>query len=164
VFVPVLLALALLPVIELALLFRLYRATDLWTTLGLVIGTGLLGAALARRQGFEIWRKVESQLAQGKPPAREMVDAFLVVIAGGLLILPGILTDIAGGLLLLPPVRGLFRLWLLRRLIPPGAARFYSFHAGGGQETIRRDDNEIEAEYTVEPADPKDQRLPKPND
>jgi UPF0716 protein FxsA len=164
VFVPLLLVVALVPLIELALLIRLYRATDLLTTVGLVLGTGLLGAAFARKQGFAIWRRIQTQLAQGKAPAHELVDAFLVVIAGAMLILPGILTDIAGLLLLLPPVRKLFRGWLARRLIPPGAARFAQFQAGAFSEARWQSENEIEAEYTVEATDPKESRLPKPPD
>jgi UPF0716 protein FxsA len=161
----VLLLLALVPVIELALLIRLYRATNLLTTLGLVIGAGLLGAALARRQGFEIWRRIQSQLAQGQTPTRDVLDGLLVLVAGFLLILPGLLSDIAGFLMLLPPVRGLLRPWLARRLIPPGAARFYGFPSAGFPETARRDNNEIEAEYTVEPGEPSsDPRLPKSTD
>lgn len=163
--VPLLLVLALLPVIELALLIRLYRATNLLTALGLVIGAGLLGAALARRQGFEIWRRIQSQLAQGQTPTRELLDGLLVLAAGFLLILPGLLSDIAGFLILLPPVRGWLRTWLAHRLIPAGAARFYGFSPEGFPEMQKRDNNEIEAEYTVEPGEPSsDPRLPKSTD
>ena len=163
-FVPLLLVLALVPLLELALLIRFYQATDLPTTLGLIIGTGLFGAALARWQGFEIWRGIRVQMAQGKAPAAELLDALLVLIAGALLILPGLITDVVGLLLLVPPVRKVFRGWLARRLIPPGAMRFYSSHAGTFPQARNRSDNEIEAEYTVEPADPSDPRLPKPTD
>ncbi len=164
-FVPLLLLLALVPLVELALLIRLYKATDWLTTLALVIGTGIVGAALARRQGFEIWRRIQSQLAQGKPPANELLEGLLVVFAGILLILPGILTDIAGLLLLLPPVRALLRGWLFRRMVPPGAVRFTSFSTGAFPESRNRDNNEIEAEYTVEPGEPySGPRLPKSSD
>lgn len=164
--VPLLLVLALVPVIELAVLIQLYRATNLLTTLGVLIGAGLLGAAIARRQGFEIWRRIQSQLAQGQSPTRELLDGLLVLMAGFLLILPGLLSDVAAFLLLLPPVRGVLRIWLAHRLIQSGAARFSEFPPGAFPETRRAGNNEIEAEYTVEPGDSSSSkpRLPESTD
>jgi UPF0716 protein FxsA len=125
VFVIILLLLTAVPLIELALLIRLYHATDLLTTLSLVIVTGIVGAALARRQGFEIWRRMQAQLAQGKPPTNELLDGLMILIAGALLITPGILTDIVGFSLLVPPVRSLLRGFLARRMVPPGGMSFH---------------------------------------
>ncbi len=164
--VPLLLLLALVPFLELAILIRLYQATNLLTTLALVIGAGILGAALARWQGFEVWRRIQSQLAQGKTPTGELLDGLMIMAAGALLIIPGILTDALGFLLLLPPVRGLLRGWLARWLIPPGAMQFTQFGPSEFPVTRKPDGNEIEAEYTVEPGDPSapQSRLPKSTD
>ena len=94
-----------LPLIELALLLRLARLiTPLWT-LGLVVFTGVLGATLARRQGVKTWRRVQSDLAEGRMPASHIVDALLIFVAGVVLVTPGIITDAIGFALLVPPVR-----------------------------------------------------------
>jgi UPF0716 protein FxsA len=164
VFAYLLLLFILVPLIELAVLIRLYHATNLLTTLAIVILTGVLGAALARRQGFEAWQRIQSQLSQGKPPASELLDGLLILIAGVLLVTPGILTDVVGFSLLVPSVRALLRGRLARRLVPPQVMQFHSFSA----DVFRRQeprDNEIEAEYTVEPGEPPaTERLPKSPD
>jgi UPF0716 protein FxsA len=49
-------------------------------------------------------------------PAAELLDGLLIVIAGVLLISPGMLTDVVGLTLLLPPVRRLVRCRLSQRI------------------------------------------------
>ena len=48
-------------------------------------------------------------------PGRELVDAFLILFGGALMLTPGFLTDVLGMGLLLPPVRALVRRTLARR-------------------------------------------------
>lgn len=45
----------------------------------------------------------------GKMPADSMIDAFLVLLAGVLFVLPGVLTDVVGIVLLFPPSRQLVK-------------------------------------------------------
>ncbi len=165
-FLILLLLLTVVPLVELMILIRLYHATDLITTLAVVIVTGIVGAALARRQGWETWRRIQTQLSQGKPPTTELLDGLMIVIAGALLITPGILTDLAGFSLLIPPVRTLLRGWLARRLVPPGMMQFHSFTTSHFGQNHRPNENEIEAEYTVEQGHTgnQDHRLPKSSD
>ena len=144
-----LLLLTLLPLMELALLIQLYQVTDLGTTLAVVILTGVVGAALARRQGLETWYRIQRRLSEGKPPTTELMDGLMIFIAGALLITPGMLTDAAGFLLLMPPVRRLLRGWLARRLMP-SSMQLYSFSSSPVSENRPRNENEIEVEYTVE--------------
>lgn len=109
-----------IPLVELALLLKLGSVLGPWATLGLVIGTGLAGAALARWQGWRAATRVRSELAGGKLPASAMIDGVLIFIAGVLLITPGVLTDALGLALLIPPARAGIRrgaaAWLKRRL------------------------------------------------
>jgi UPF0716 family protein affecting phage T7 exclusion len=93
---------------------------------------------------------MQAQLAQGKPPTNELLDGLMILIAGALLITPGILTDIVGFSLLVPPVRSLLRGFLARRMVPPGGMSFHSFGNSPFEQQPRRNENEIEAEYTVE--------------
>ena len=105
----------LLPLAELALLIQMGRWIGLFGTLALVLATGILGAALARRQGARAWRAIQQELREGRPPAGAVVDGLLILIGGIVLLTPGILTDLLGFALLLPPTRRVFRGWLGRR-------------------------------------------------
>ena len=48
---------------------------------------------------------------QGKPgdipPAESLIDAFLILLAGILFVLPGVITDVVGIVLIFPPSRSL---------------------------------------------------------
>lgn len=95
----------LLPLAELSLLLRIGEWLGAGPTLGLVIGTGVVGAWLARREGLRTWERVRGELAEGRMPGEELLHALLVLIAGVVLVTPGVLTDAAGLLLLVRPVR-----------------------------------------------------------
>ena len=49
-------------------------------------------------------------------PAPRLMDGVMILIAGVLLITPGLITDAAGFLLLIPAVRTIIRAWLKRKL------------------------------------------------
>jgi UPF0716 protein FxsA len=72
---------------------------------GLVLLTALVGSWLARREGAWAWNEVRSEMAAGRVPGRELLGALLVLLAGVLLVTPGILTDAAGVALLVRPLR-----------------------------------------------------------
>jgi len=94
-----------LPWLELVVLIRLWRQVGLLSATAVVLGTGVLGAWLARQQGVRAWGAVRLALREGRLPSHEIVEAVLVLAAGLLLITPGLLTDAVGFLLLLPWVR-----------------------------------------------------------
>lgn len=116
----------MLPIVELMLLVELHDLTNLPVTLGVVLLTGVVGAWLARWQGWRTVERVREDMAAGRVPAESLLDGILIFVAGGLLIAPGLLTDMAGFLLLIPPVRGFAR----RRLMNRYQQRFtvHSFH------------------------------------
>lgn len=105
----------LVPLIELALLIQLGRLVGLWPTLGLIVGTGFLGAWLTRRQGLDALRRMQEELRQQRVPAGPLLDGILILLAGAVLLTPGLLTDVAGFLLLVPACRRLFRDRVRRR-------------------------------------------------
>jgi len=115
VFPRLLLLFTLLPLIELTFLLWFSAHTDWRLTVALVIGAGVLGAWLIRWQGWRTWRRIQEELERGKLPADAVQDGLLILVAGVLLITPGMLTDVVGLLLLLPPVRRLIKLRLRRR-------------------------------------------------
>lgn len=95
--------------IELYLILFLWRATGPWVTLALVFGTGILGAWIARAEGLRVLLGIRRKLETGQIPADEMIDGVILLLAGALLLTPGMLTDIVGLLGLLPPVRAQLR-------------------------------------------------------
>jgi len=111
-FFRLLLILTIIPLTELMLLLRLADAFSWQSTLALVVLTGVLGAWLARRQGIRTLARIQSELASGTLPADALIDGALILVAGLVLVTPGILTDIFGFALLIPPIRG----WLKRRV------------------------------------------------
>ena len=94
-----------LPFVELMLLVRLWEAIGLLPTLMIALGTGALGATLARQQGLATLARISSGLSQGEPPTDALVDGAMILLAGAVLITPGVLTDAFGFALLVPPVR-----------------------------------------------------------
>ena len=126
----------LLPLVELSLLLRIGEWLGAGLTIGLVIVTGVAGAWLARREGLRTWERVRSDIAAGRMPADELVHALLVLIAGIVLVTPGVLTDAAGLLLLFRPARDLVARHMRKRLaarVQFGTADFgdLSSEAGG---------------------------------
>ena len=82
--------------------------------LAAVLGTGVLGVALLRRQGLQAVGQMRGGVVRLRPET--MGTSGLNVLSGVMLVLPGFLTDLVGLSLLLPFVQR----WILARL----AARF----------------------------------------
>lgn len=97
------------PLAELAILVWVGRRVGLAPTVALVVLTGIAGAALARRQGLATLGRFRAALDAGRLPHHELVDGVLILVAGAMLLAPGLLTDLAGLLFLVPPVRRLVR-------------------------------------------------------
>ena len=107
----------LVPLVELALLIWLAAKAGLgleWT-LCLVLFTGVAGAALARHEGIRCWRRVQQKLAAGELPGDPLLDGLMILLAGAMLITPGVLTDLLGFALLLPAFRRIVKRRLIKR-------------------------------------------------
>lgn len=134
------------PLVELGLLVWLGGQVGLGATVALVIVTGILGASLARWQGLATLSRFQGRLAAGELPHEDLIDGILILIAGAVLLTPGLLTDVAGFLLLVPMVRARLRRALLARLgrrlvvVPP---------ATPGEEPRRARDDVVDAEFEV---------------
>ena len=109
-------AFILIPILELAVLLKLHEVAGFVNTLAIVIITGFVGAFLARAQGLMVLAQIRRDLAEGRIPAPRLMDGVMILIAGVLLITPGLITDTAGFLLLIPAVRSTIRAWLRRKL------------------------------------------------
>ena len=93
------------PLLELYLLTLVAQAAGFWSAVALTVGTGLVGGALAKREGIRVWQSWQSALARLEVPEEGVVAGLLVLVGGVLLVTPGVLTDVTGFLLLLPPTR-----------------------------------------------------------
>jgi UPF0716 protein FxsA len=100
-----LLLFTLVPLIELYILIRVGEVIGVWATIALVICTGILGASLTRLEAIRVFRQVQAELRNGRVPTAGLLDGLLVVVAGAVLLTPGLITDILGFLLLFPPSR-----------------------------------------------------------
>jgi UPF0716 protein FxsA len=103
------------PAVELALLIEVGSRIGTLATLAIIAATGVLGAALARQQGLRTLRAIQDELGRGELPASSLVDGVIILVAGALLITPGILTDAVGFLCLVPRLRDAAKRMLQRR-------------------------------------------------
>jgi UPF0716 protein FxsA len=134
-----LLAVAVFPLAEIALMIAVGRAIGVLPTLALLVFAVLAGVALIRLQGFATLLKVRDALERGQPPADALFQGACVVAAGLLLIMPGFLSDLmALALLSFLPFRRLLLGWLWRRA---------TIRRGASAATV------IEGEYEQVPED-----------
>ena len=92
----VLLLFVVAPIADLVLLVILGRAVGVLPVLVLVLGTVSMGMVLVRAQGIRTLGALTRELAIGRIPGRQMLDGLAILLGGGLLIAPGLLTDLAG--------------------------------------------------------------------
>ena len=105
----------LVPVAELIVIFKVGGQIGWLETLTLLVVISMLGAWLVRREGLSTLLRVQRGLSEGQMPTKSLVDGLLILVAGGLMLTPGFLTDIVGLLLLFPPTRVAVRSLLIRR-------------------------------------------------
>jgi UPF0716 protein FxsA len=136
----------LVPLVELSILIYIGQQSEWWVPILLVIVTGVVGAALARWQGWQVLQRIRADAAAGRMPADAMIDGFLVLLAGILLVTPGVLSDLLGVALLIPPVRALVKRgatkWIKRNIevrVGRAAAGMWSGQPGG-TASPRRDE------------------------
>ena len=128
-FFRLLLLFTLIPVLELALLIEIGQHLGVLPTVALVLATGALGAALARREGIHAFRRLRDNLGQGAFPGEEIFDGVLILAGGLLLLTPGILTDLLGFAALVPFTRHLIKHYLkeaIGRRIHSGAIQVHT--------------------------------------
>lgn len=97
----------LFPLIELAVLIQVGGAIGVLPTLLLVIGTAVLGSVLLRVAGIATAWRAREKLARGELPEQEVLEGLLIAVGGGLLLLPGFISDVFGVLCLIPFTRRL---------------------------------------------------------
>ncbi len=131
----------LVPIIELALIIQVGSLIGVWWTILSILATAAIGVNLLRVQGMGVLLKAQSRLQTGQLPANELVQGFLLALAGAFLLTPGFLTDLVGFMLLIPMVRTqvaqrLLRTWLHSKTVNPN--------------TYHQEDKSARQSYTIE--------------
>ncbi|WP_273851031.1 FxsA family protein [Guptibacillus spartinae] len=111
-----LLFIIIVPALEIALLLLSGKTLGLLPTVLLIIGTGILGAWLARKEGAETIQKVNRQMQTGQMPGEAILDGLCILVGGVVLLTPGFITDAVGFLLLIPATRKPFKRWMKKFL------------------------------------------------
>ncbi|WP_437970774.1 FxsA family protein [Sorangium sp. So ce260] len=129
------------PILELWLLLSIGDVIGFWPTVAIALGTAVLGAALAKREGLKVLASWRGAMAEGRVPDEGLTGGLLVLLGAALLVTPGVLTDVAGLLLLVPPVR--------RRIAAAVSERFERRMAAAGAAGLGGDDPSNAAFFTM---------------
>ncbi|HEX5615875.1 MAG TPA: FxsA family protein [Acidimicrobiia bacterium] len=127
-----LLAFLVVPVVELYVIVAVGQQIGVLETLLLMVVVSLVGAWLAKHEGFWVLRRIREQIDQGRVPTDELIDGALVLSAGLLLLTPGFVTDVVGIVALFPPTRAVLRAFVRRRI------RFLDVVTRSGRDLPRR--------------------------
>ena len=163
-----LLAFIATPIIEIAVFIEVGGRIGLWSTIGVVILTAVIGTALLRQQGISILFRIQENLNENRMPVRELFDGVCLVAAGALLLTPGFVTDAIGFLLFVPPVRHAIAMYIAKQVISRAEVhiRTQEMHRQG-RNPADDDGTVIDGEFEdVTPGDPDQDRtrLPKRDD
>ncbi len=108
-----LLLLILAPLFEIYLFIHIGSAIGALPTLFITILTAFIGVAMLRVQGINTLFRYRGAVARGEVPAVELLEGFVLLVGGALLLTPGFLTDGIGFLCLLPASR----MYIVRHII-----------------------------------------------
>lgn len=161
-----LLLLLLFPVLELFVLVKVGMSIGFLPTFLLVVAGSMLGVFVVRVAGLATAISARASLARGELPAQQMMNGLMMTVGGGLLVLPGFISDVLGLICLMPFTRRLLVSKVRQRaeaaasrqrafaddLRSSGGTRSGAGHPGGRQPEVIEGDV-IEGEY--EPLDKK---------
>ena len=103
----VLLAVILIPIIEIYLFIKIGSQIGAFSTIFLVFFTAVVGVYYARYEGINTLRSGMIQIIKNQIPAHELISGAAIAFAAVLLIIPGFATDLIGFLLIIPVTRKL---------------------------------------------------------
>ena len=93
------------PLAEIYVLLEVGSLIGALPTVGVVVLTAVIGAALVRVQGFSTVMRIRTSLERGELPAIALLEGAFLLVAGALLLTPGFITDALGFAFLYPPAR-----------------------------------------------------------
>ncbi|MBI1180717.1 MAG: membrane protein FxsA [Alphaproteobacteria bacterium] len=112
-----------LPTVEIYLFIVVGGLIGGLPAVALTLLSALVGAYLVKRQGLQVMMRAQGSLERGETPVQEVMEGVCLLVAGGLLFVPGFLTDAVGLLLLVPAIRRGVGAALLSRVLTIRTAR-----------------------------------------
>lgn len=88
-------------------------------TVALVVLTAFIGLLLVRAEGRHTLARIQRKLGSGEVPTDELLDGALLLVAGAMMLTPGIVTDLIGLVFVLPPTRYPIRVALKKYVVSP---------------------------------------------
>tara|TARA_Y100001954_G_C15609712_1_gene502234 strand:+ start:41 stop:451 length:411 start_codon:yes stop_codon:yes gene_type:complete len=126
-----LLAIVLIPAIEIYLFIKIGASIGALNTVLLIIVTAFIGIYYAKAEGLNNLNQGLRKMVKNEIPAYELISGALIGIGAIFLIIPGFATDFFGLLIIFPPTRKLI---------------FKKFSAKNKNESVK-DKDYIEGEY-----------------
>ena len=149
------LAFLTVPLIEIALFIQIGGAIGLWSTLGIVVLTAVIGTYLVRTQGAMAMNNLRSSFGTLSDPSEPLAHGAMILFSGALLLTPGFFTDAVGFALLIPAVRSAVFRYLKARI------SVQSFQMGTGMDDMQHPNRQrshpdvIDGNYEeIKPRDP----------
>ena len=99
---PILLAIILVPAVEIYLLIKIGSQIGAMSTILLIFTTAIVGVYYAKYEGLNTLKSGFSQLSRNETPAYEVISGATIAFAALLLIIPGFATDTLGFILIFP--------------------------------------------------------------
>ena len=134
----VLLAIILIPVIEIFLFIKIGSQIGALNTILLIFATAIIGVFYARYEGLNTLRSGFVQIVKNELPAYEIISGAAIAFAALLLIIPGFATDILGFLMIFP---------LSRRLILGGLSSKFKKKRSDEKKFIDGEFEDIEDDH-----------------
>ena len=106
-----------IPLVEIYFLIQVGSVIGPLPTITLCLFTGALGAYLIREQGIQTLYHVQNKINHGEMPASDVIEGFILIISGLLLLTPGLVTDLIGFLCTIPRLRTRVAIFFLGRLV-----------------------------------------------
>ena len=101
----ILLAIILIPAIEIYLLIKIGSQIGAITTILLIFSTAIVGVYYAKYEGLNTLKSGFTQLSKNETPTYEVISGAAIAFAALLLIIPGFMTDLIGFFLIFPLTR-----------------------------------------------------------
>lgn len=121
-----------LPLLELAVLIKVGQSIGVFGTIGLLILSAGIGFLIVNAQGMAAFRRATESLNQGRTPVEPVIDGAMLMIAGWLFVIPGLLSDAVAVLFLIPPLRRRIAHWLLGRMTAAGTIEVTTWSSDQG--------------------------------
>ena len=136
------------PLIEIALFIQIGGAIGLWSTLGIVILTAVIGTFLVKTQGALAMNNLRQSFGTLSDPSEPLAHGAMILVSGALLLTPGFFTDAVGFALLIPGVRSAVFRDLKSRI------KVQSFEMGDHPRQRPQQADIIDGEFEEVPRDP----------